>query len=132
MYDPSTYTNEQTKSYISNILKSPDFSKVNKRQKEVDIAADDVGRVTELQRLLLTDPIIGEADPDSVVSLYNTLAKANPEIVKDKNLLRFALREALQYDAVPLHTYKDLISMGKDRASTQDMTQKLEDRRYSI
>jgi hypothetical protein len=132
MYDPATYTNDQTKSYISNILKTPEVSKVNKRQKEVDIAADDVGRVTELQRLLLTDPIIGEADPDTVVSLYNTLAKANPEIVKDKNLLRFALREALQYDAVPLHTYKDLISMGKDRASTQDMTQKLEDRKYSI
>lgn len=132
MYDPSTYTNDQTKSYISNILKAPDVSKVNKRQKEVDVAADDVGRVTELQRLLLTDPIIGEADPDTVVSLYNTLAKANPEIVKDKNLLRFALREALQYDAVPLHTYKDLISMGKDRASTQDMTQNLEDRKYSI
>ena len=58
--------------------------------------------------------------------------KTVAEIVKDKNLLRFALREALQYDAVPLHTYKDLISMGKDRASTQDMTQKLEDRKYSI
>jgi hypothetical protein len=67
-----------------------------------------------------------------VVSLYNTLAKANPEIVKDKNLLRFALREALQYDAVPLHTYKDLISMGKDRADTQEKLQKIEDNRYRI
>lgn len=132
MYDPSSYSNKQTKDYINNILKTPDSSKVNKRQKEVDIATDDVSRVTELQRLLLTDPIIGEADPDTVVSLYNTLAKANPEIVRDKNLLRFALREALQYDAVPLHTYKDLISMGKDRADMQEKMQKLEDRKYSI
>lgn len=132
MYDPSTYTNQQTKDFISNILKTPEPSKINKRQKKVDVAVDDVSRVTELQRLLLTDPIIGEAEPDTVVSLYNTLAKANPEIVKDKNLLRFALREALQYDAVPLHTYKDLISMGKDRADTQEKMQKLEDRKYSI
>ena len=132
MYDPDTYTNKQTKDYISSILKTPELSKVNNRQKSIDIAADDVGRVTELQRLLLTDPIVGEADPDTVVSLYNTLAKANPEIVKDKNLLRFALREALQYDAVPLHTYKDLISMGKDRADMQEKMQRLEDRKYSI
>lgn len=132
MYDPTTYTNKQTQDFISGILKTPELSSKNKRQKEVDIAADDVGRVTELQRLLLTDPIIGEADPDTVVSLYNTLSKANPEIVKDKNLLRFALREALQYDAVPLHTYKDLISMGKDRADMQEKMQKLEDRKYSI
>lgn len=132
MYYPSTYTNQQTQDFINNILKAPEMSKTNKRQKDVDVAVEDVSRVTELQRLLLTDPIIGEADPDTVVSLYNTLAKANPEIVKDKNLLRFALREALQYDAVPLHTYKDLISMGKDRADMQEKMQKLEDRKYSI
>lgn len=132
MYSPSTYLNKQTQDFISNVLKTPELSGTNKRQKEVDVAADDVGRVTELQRLLLTDPIIGEAEPDTVVNLYNTLAKANPEIVKDKNLLRFALREALQYDAVPLHTYKDLISMGKDRADMQEKTQRLEKEKYAI
>lgn len=132
MYSPSTYLNKQTQDFVSNVLKTPELSGTNKRQKEVDVAADDVGRVTELQRLLLTDPIIGEAEPDTVVNLYNTLAKANPEIVKDKNLLRFALREALQYDAVPLHTYKDLISMGKDRADMQEKTQRLEKEKYAI
>lgn len=132
MYSPSTYLNKQTQDFISNVIKVPELSRVNKRQKEIDIAADDVGRVTELQRLLLTDPIIGEAEPETVVSLYNTLAKANPEIVKDKNLLRFALREALQYDAVPMHTYKDLISMGKDRADMQEKTQRFEQEKYSI
>ena len=132
MYSPNTYTNKQTQEFISNILKAPIISNTNKRQKEVDVAAEDVSRVTELQRLLLTDPIIGESDPDTVVSLYNTLSKANPEIVKDKNLLRFALREALQYDAVPLHTYKDLISMGKDRAIMQEKMNILEERKYSI
>jgi hypothetical protein len=132
MYNPTTYLSQQTQDFVNNVIKAPELSRTNKRQKEIDVAADDVGRVTELQRLLLTDPIIGESDPDTVVSLYNTLAKANPEIVKDKNLLRFALREALQYDAVPLHTYKDLISMGKDRADTQSKLQDIEEKRYKI
>lgn len=132
IYSPSTYINKTQQDFIDSAFKAPSISSVNNRQKKVDVAAEDVGRVSTLQRLLLTDPIIGEADPDSVVSLYNTLAKANPEIVKDSNLLRFALREALSYDAVPLHTYKDLISMGKDRADTQEKTNRLERERYAI
>lgn len=132
MYDPNTYLNKQTQDFIGNVLKAPELSSKNKRQKDVDVAVSDVARVSDLQRLMLSDPIIGEADPDTVVSLYNTLANANPEIVRDSNLLRFALREALQYDAVPLHTYKDLISMGKDRADMEEKMQRLEDRRYSI
>jgi hypothetical protein len=132
IYSPTTYFSKQTQEFIDNILKAPNLSSTNKAQKKVDVAAEDVGRVSDLQRLLLSDPIIGEADPDTVVSLYNTLAKANPEVVKDRNLLRFALREALQYDAVPLHTYKDLISMGKDRADTQTKLHDLEEKRYRI
>lgn len=129
LYDPTTYT-----STIDNI---PDIIKklgptVNKRQQSIDVTGKDVSRVATLQRLLLSDPIIGEADPDTVVSLYNTLAAANPEIAGDANLLRFALREALQYDAVPLHTYKDLISMGKDRADTDSKQYDLNKQRYSI
>jgi hypothetical protein len=132
IYSPETYLNKQTQDFLDNVLKAPSLSSTNKAQKKVDIAAEDVGRVSDLQRLLLSDPIIGEADPDTVVSLYNTLAKANPEVVKDRNLLRFALREALQYDAVPLHTYKDLISMGKDRADTLEKLQKFDENRYKI
>ena len=129
---PETYMNQQTKEVLQNILKTPTLPSVNVKQKKIDTAVEDVSRVSELQRLLLTDPIIGEADPETVVSLYNTLASANPEIVRDRNLLRFALREAIQYDAVPLHTYKDLISMGKDRASTMQTLEEMEDRRYKI
>jgi hypothetical protein len=129
LYNPKSYT--ESINDIPDLIKKlgPTF---NKRQQHVDVAGKDVSRVATLQRLLLSDPIIGEADPDTVVSLYNTLAAANPEIAADANLLRFALREALQYDAVPLHTYKDLISMGKDRADTETKQQDLTAQRYSI
>ena len=106
--------------------------KKNKKQMEVDKAFNDTKRLAVVQSLLLTDPIIGEADPEMVLSLYNTLASANPEIVNDKNLLRFALREALQYEAVPLHTYKDLITMGKERAQTEDYQNSINTERYKI
>lgn len=127
---PSTYFG-QTQTVADNVSKL-EGGKVNKKQLGVDKAVRDVGRVSTLQRLMLSDPIIGEAEPETIVNLYNTLAKANPEIVEDPNLLRFALREAVQYDAVPLHTYKDLISMGKDKVKSELDQHELTNRRYSI
>lgn len=132
LYRPETY-----KSKIDQLIKIPSglkdlVSKKNVKQQKVDTAAKDVGRISTLQRLMLSDPVIGEAEPDTVVSLYNTLAKANPEVVSDPNLLRFALREAIQYEAVPLHTYKDLISMNKDRSSTEELQGRLDDKKYTI
>lgn len=84
-------------------------------QRKIDDAHRGVSAVTTLQRMLLTDPIIREADPEMVVSLFNTLQDAHPDVAHDPNLLRFALREALQYESVPLHTYKDLLGMETDK-----------------
>lgn len=127
--NPDTYFKDVNKipSFISSIA-----PKKNQKQLKLDSAFNDAKRLAVVQSLLISDPIIGEADPEMVLSLYNTLAAANPEVVNDKNLLRFALREALQYEAVPLHTYKDLISMGKDRAQTQNELSELNDTRYKI
>lgn len=132
MYDPATYTNSQTQGLIDSISRPRESTRMNTRQRSVDVGADDVSRVADLQRLIMSDPIIGEADPDMVVDLYNTISRANPEIARDKNLLRFALREAIQYEAVPLHTYKDLMSIGKDRVDIEDKTNKLQSARYAI
>lgn len=132
MYSPKSYMTDQQKQFLESVLKSPTLPTKNVRQRKVDEATSNVGRVATLQRLMLQDPIIGEADPDTVISLYNTLAKANPEIVSDANLLRFALREAIQYEAVPMHTYKDLISMGKDRADSNLKNLDLTNKKYSI
>lgn len=89
----------------------------NKTQKTIDEGVDDAAHMATMQRLMLTDPIISKADPDMVVSLANTLASASPQVRKDPNLLRMALREAIQYEAIPLHTFKDLVDI-------EDKTQK--------
>jgi hypothetical protein len=111
---------------------APFVSSKNKKQMRIDDAVDDAKTRTTVERMLLTDPIIREADPDTVVSLYNTLQQANPEISKDPNLLRFALREAIQYESVPLHTYKDLVETDEKRQKALELSQINRDRRYNI
>lgn len=106
--------------------------KINKPQKALDSAINDTKTTTTLQRMMLTDPIIRDADPNMVVSLFNTLQNANPEVVRDPNLLRFALRESLQYESVPMHTYKDLVEVEEKKNKSVDTANKIEDKRYAI
>lgn len=81
------------------------------RQKRIeDSATEHLTSATIIQRLLLSDPILSAADPDDVVSQFNTIRKANPAIASDPNLLTFALREAVQYGGMPLHTYEQLLN----------------------
>jgi len=104
----------------------------NKGQKTIDDAMLDTKTVTTLERLMLTDPIIREADPDMVKTLFNTLQNANPEFTRDSNLLRFALREALQYESVPTHTYRDLVEIEERKSKARDSQKRLEDNRYTV
>jgi len=94
-------------------------SPLNKKKMQRDQAEDDVKSTTTLQKLLISDPIISEADPDEVVEIYNTLSSGFPQMGQDPNLMRFAIREALQYGGVPLHTFKDLSSIRKEQAQAQ-------------
>ena len=90
------------------------------RQKRIeDSATSHLSAATVLQRLLLNDPILSKSDPDEVVSQFNTIRAANPTVALDPNLLTFALREAVQYGGMPLHTYDQLLST-RERAKPDD------------
>ncbi len=129
--DPETYT--QGMGFDTHLQKLKGLgSGVNKTQKGIDQALSDAQGVTTVQRLMMTDPIISKADPELVVSLTNTLAKASPQVRNDPNLLRMALREAIQYEAIPMHTFKDLIEMEQRSQATRDLKQKNEDAAYKI
>lgn len=75
--------------------------------------------VANLQRLMMTDPIISQADPDKVVQSYNSLRAAYPELVNDVNVARSLLRESLQYPHLPLNTLQSLISMRETALKTR-------------
>lgn len=89
--------------------------KKNKGQILMDRTMQEAATESTVQRLMLTDPIISKADPDLVIELVNTLAAGSPQIVSDPNLLSMALREAIQYEAIPLHTFKDIVEMEKNK-----------------
>jgi hypothetical protein len=91
----------------------------NKGQQKVDRAMHDEHHVSALQRLMVTDPIISAADPSKVVELANTLRSTSPDASRDPSFLRFAIREALQYDGVPSHTYKDLATLQELQSKTR-------------
>ena len=101
------------------------------RQKGIDHAVRDVSFVSNLQRLIMTDPILGEADPQHLVDLANDLQKGDPRIAHNPNQLRFALREALQYGGVPIQTHKTLADIDKSHSQAEETRAKTEDARYA-
>lgn len=67
----------------------------------------------------MNDPILQEADPEKVEMLYKTIASISPTFAKDKNMMATALKEAVQYDAVPVNMIKDIASIEKDIIDTK-------------
>jgi hypothetical protein len=92
------------------------YSKEERAQK-IDANYEDAVAVGNLQKLMLTDPILSEADPYELVDMFNDLRVANPEAAKSTNMLRFALREALQYGGIPQQSAKTLTEI--DRTAVQ-------------
>ena len=102
----------------------------NKTQKAVDVGLSDSAAQVSLTKAL-RDPIIAEADPETVVSLFNSMRSANPGFVEDPNNLIMAMREAVQYDSIPIHTLKELLDMNLSRAKVDDLDTKANQSRYS-
>ena len=80
----------------------------NKGQQRVDEAAEQVQQITNLQRLLVSDPVISKADPDTVARIYTTILNTSPHVASDPGLLHFQMREMLQYGGVPIDSAKQL------------------------
>lgn len=106
--------------------------KKNKTQMKVDDAANEVQSATTLARLMQTDPILSEADPDLVTDMFNTLQETDPEFVRDPARLRMALREAVQYGMIPMHTLKEMTDMRKSKAQATDIEEKARSDKYRI
>lgn len=80
---------------------------------------DDMMKQTErdvnLSKLLMSDNILREADPTKVKELYDTIADVSPTLASNPLLMGPTLKEALQYDAIPVQMLKDLVSIEKDQ-----------------
>lgn len=89
----------------------------NVRKKYISEAKDRAAQDVTLHRLIMSDPVLSEADPDVVRSHYNTIASIAPSVAVDPNLASAVLKESIQYGSIPL-------SMSKDLASFEDSLQK--------
>ncbi|MEG1543088.1 MAG: hypothetical protein RR382_00995 [Tannerellaceae bacterium] len=104
----------------------------NKRQKLIDEAAVRARQDGILQQLVLTDPIISRADPDTVNDLANSIASINPTFASNAGLMAMALREALQYgDGIPMNQARDLIDTEKATVSTQKDREQIRKSKYT-
>jgi hypothetical protein len=101
-------------------------------QERQDKTLRELAAAVTLQKAIMTDPSLSEADPDRVVSLYNSLYQANPELMSDPNLALYTLREAVQYDGVTPHTYQQLADIDKGVAQTAKTKKELEDQKYRL
>jgi hypothetical protein len=103
----------------------------NVKQEHIDEQLGDDNSVMMLQRFMMSDPIISEADPDMVVELYNTIRKINPEFATDPNRMRLVLRDAIQYESLPIHTISDLAGLRGEEAKGEAAAAKNRSSAYS-
>lgn len=103
----------------------------NHRQRHVDNKVMDTRGMANLQKLIMTDPILREADPDHVVDMYNDLRNAKPDLAHSPQQMAFALREALQYGGVPASTAKTLVDIDKAHQQADESRRKNTDALYS-
>ena len=82
---------ERANPFITEALKR-DYTEA---QKAMDTAFDDAKAQAVLETIIATDPVVGTADPETVVSFAQTILSTDPAAARDYNVMRFALREAL-------------------------------------
>lgn len=106
LMDAPTEALKDFNTYADNVSKLlPDKDKY---QKTYDKETSKLNKEFALQQVLLSDPIISEADPREVQELYTTISSISPRFAQDPRMMSTALKEALQYGAVPVSMLKDI------------------------
>lgn len=66
-----------------------------------------------LHRLMMSDDVIRRANPAHVVAAFDTIRHASPSVARDLSTARILLREAVQYQGVPLQAVETLRKIDK-------------------
>lgn len=103
----------------------------NKRQQMIDQAVQGVQDLSGLQRLLRNDTVISKADPQLVVDIFSSIRRGSPDIASDEMLLRYALREALQYGGMPGESYAQLAKIREMSNSNAEDVRKRDQATYA-
>lgn len=101
------------------------------RQKKIDKAVQTAARDATLQRLMLTDDIIREADPYEVQDIYHAIADLSPSLANNPVLMSTLIKESLQYGALPIQTIKDIANVEKTITDTEKNNLSIAKDKYS-
>jgi hypothetical protein len=71
-----------------------------------------------------------ERDPENVASLTSTILNLAPQLAKDPNVLRYYLRESLEYQGVPGASVGALTKAEKDVTDTKMRKDEMQANRY--
>lgn len=93
---------------LVNSIGIPEESLYKKKEK---INKDYFNKERVLQNILLNDEVLSQADPNKVQALFSTIEKIAPSIAKNELLVAPVIKEALQYDAIPLPQIKALMDV---------------------
>ena len=102
------------------------------RQKEHDIAMEDVEHISVLQNLLTTDEILADADPERVIEAFNTVRDLAPELAKDTNIMRVQLRAMIQHDGMSVFDANQLSKSELDKRKTDLQIRALDDHLHKV
>ena len=103
---------------LAPVVQSALTGKDNKPQRTVDTDHMDARHMATLQKLLMTDEVLAEADPEKVVSVYNTIREIAPNLAGDANVMRVALRSAVQHDGISPFDIKAFLDTESARQKT--------------
>lgn len=108
-----------------------DIPTTKEQKKWKEEAQSRAKQTAALQQLLLSDPVLQEADPHEVEDIYNTVSSLNSTIASDPKLLGPVLKESLQYGSVPIQMLKDIVSIDKDRQQAEKYREEVKDLKYN-
>jgi len=103
----------------------------NEHQKAVDEGARQALEKATILQLMLQDDVIRSADPSKVERLYTALVTEEPALATNPEALGIALREAIQYDGVAMHTMSELGKHRKTRLESERLEDDQERQRYA-
>lgn len=98
----------------------------HKGQRQVDTDHIDARHMATLQKLMMTDEVLAESDPEKVISIYNTLREVSPHLAGDANVARVVLRTAVQHDGISSFDIKSFLDTESARQKT-DYNHRLQD-----
>lgn len=84
------------------------FENQEKEKKKIQDARDRANSEVTLHSLIMGDPVLSEADPNQVRSLYNSIAAISPTYATDRNLMSAALKESVQYGGIPANVIGEI------------------------